>query len=217
MKKITILTAALISAGCAQVRIYNNPEKVSDFGLTTVISDYQSACHVNITGSIGLDSWQFSSKLFESIEQRNCKITYITLNIDGGDINSAIRIGTSFRVRGYNTVLTKETKCTSACSLIFLSGNKRYIANSDEVVLGVHRIKDSRSNTCYDFSGYQAIANDSMRAIDNFKKYSIRMLGVASGENFIRFAQSAHCNDMRYLNSHELISSGISNGYYKFE
>ena len=206
-----ILGTSMLLVACSSVKTYGNSESVTSKGVSLQISELNKDCYIVIKSNfLDVDSWQITSTILDKLENRKCINKYITLNVVGGDINSAMRIGSFIRRHEYNTIVTSELQCTSACTIIYLGGKERYINNNGNISFAVHRIRDKKSGTCYDFTGNQAIGFDSMTTINDAKSYILRMLGDSSGKKFIEYAQSAHCDNLRNLSSSELIASGIS-------
>lgn len=51
----------------------------------------------------------------------------VGLDSGGGSITPALEIGRLIRLRGYGTAVTSDSKCTSACALIWLAGTPRFL------------------------------------------------------------------------------------------
>jgi membrane-bound ClpP family serine protease len=56
----------------------------------------------------------------------------------GGSVDAAIKIGTDIRNRGWTTLVPPGAYCASACSMIWLAGARRLIA--DDGKIGFHAI-----------------------------------------------------------------------------
>lgn len=52
----------------------------------------------------------------------------VQLESDGGALIPALEIGRTIRIAGYDTIVTAETTCASACALVWLAGKKRYLS-----------------------------------------------------------------------------------------
>lgn len=57
----------------------------------------------------------------------------VALSSDGGRTAPAIEIGRLVRLRGYDTLVLNSESCNSACALIWLAGEKRYLSKSAKV------------------------------------------------------------------------------------
>jgi hypothetical protein len=66
-------------------------------------------------------------KRFNEITFGVYETTTIVLNSPGGYINEAIEIGRRIRLRNWETRVQKGAICNSACTLIWLAGNVRYL------------------------------------------------------------------------------------------
>lgn len=68
---------------------------------------------------------------------RRLAVTYddavVYLASDGGLVAEAIEIGKIIRIKGYNTLVTYDAPCNSACALIWLAGRGRYLEAGGKV------------------------------------------------------------------------------------
>lgn len=69
---------------------------------------------------------------FEAITVGRNKVT-VVLESPGGLVNEALRIGASIRLENFATMVLPESKCYSACGLIWVSGARRYMSESSEI------------------------------------------------------------------------------------
>jgi hypothetical protein len=51
----------------------------------------------------------------------------------GGSVFAAIAIGTEIRNRGWSTLVPADAYCASACSMIWLAGTRRYLADGGRI------------------------------------------------------------------------------------
>ena len=70
-------------------------------------------------------------------------IRTVILNSNGGLVVEGIRIGQLIHDRKLNTVIDKNEVCLSICSLIFLSGDGKYIYKTS--ALGVHTASNPKT------------------------------------------------------------------------
>lgn len=56
----------------------------------------------------------------------------VLLSGPGGEVNAAIQIGRAIRLKGFSTLVT-DNDCLSACALIWLSGEDRYMSGSARI------------------------------------------------------------------------------------
>lgn len=63
-------------------------------------------------------------------------VTEVILSSPGGSLDAAWAIGDIITKHGINTRLTDDTKCASACSILFLHGRARYMSTGAKI--GVH-------------------------------------------------------------------------------
>jgi hypothetical protein len=60
----------------------------------------------------------------------------------GGSVFAAINIGSEIRNRGWTTLVPPDTYCASACSMIWLAGTRRLLADSGRIgfhAMSIHR------------------------------------------------------------------------------
>ncbi|PRA53600.1 hypothetical protein CQ062_15910 [Ochrobactrum sp. MYb68] len=84
----------------------------------------------------------------------------IILNSDGGNVQAGLLIADDIHQRGLATYIPKASKCYSACSYIFLSGNERKADGE----LGVHQI----SSDSPDLVGAQLAISDIIEVLSRF-------------------------------------------------
>lgn len=69
----------------------------------------------------------------------------IFLSSDGGNIGAAIRIGQAIRLKGFGTGVLDGTLCASACGLIWLAGQPRFMTERTQI--GFHAAYDLTDGT----------------------------------------------------------------------
>lgn len=57
----------------------------------------------------------------------------VALQSDGGSIIAAIEIGKAIRLKQYSTLVPSDLYCASACALIWLAGNERFMDATSRV------------------------------------------------------------------------------------
>lgn len=84
----------------------------------------------------------------------------ITLNSPGGNVQMGLLIADDIHQRKLATYIPKDSKCYSACSFVFLSGNERKVDGE----LGVHQI----SSDSPDLVGAQFAISDIIEVLNRF-------------------------------------------------
>jgi hypothetical protein len=51
----------------------------------------------------------------------------VALNSPGGNVIAAIEIGKAIRIKEFSTLVGQNVECASACGLVWLAGNRRYV------------------------------------------------------------------------------------------
>ena len=75
-----------------------------------------------------------ADRFFDSIQK--FPSATVVLSGPGGSVKEALEIGSEIRYRGFATSVLPDEVCVSACGLIWLSGDRRYM--SQQSVIGFH-------------------------------------------------------------------------------
>ncbi|MEQ4664162.1 ATP-dependent Clp protease proteolytic subunit [Providencia rettgeri] len=101
--------------------------------------------NIQINGPIvNKDDLKFATILSE-IQDRGLNLEYVTLNSPGGDVAAATNMAFAINSKKANTVIVKNGICASACFLMFVAGNERFIFQNATV--GVHQISYAGQST----------------------------------------------------------------------
>ncbi|MES5099254.1 PAN domain-containing protein [Agrobacterium sp. BA1120] len=84
----------------------------------------------------------------------------VTLNSPGGNVQMGLLIADDIHQRKLATYISKESKCLSACSFVFLAGDERKVDGA----LGVHQI----SSDAPDLVGAQLAISDIIEVLNRF-------------------------------------------------
>ena len=100
---------------------------------------------IKISGEIGKgDAERFRRTLLDADPYYGSGATFMVyLDSPGGRVFEAIEIGNAIRSLGFNTFVADEAICTSACGLIWLAGDRRYLGAN--AALGFHTVYDPRT------------------------------------------------------------------------
>lgn len=118
----------------------------------------------------------------------------VGLHSEGGAIVPAMEIGRQIRLRGYSTVVTGNSKCTSACALIWLAGSPRYLEPASS--LGFH--------ASYKDQGGRLVETGVGNALVG---HYLSQLSLS--DRAVIFATSASPYQISWLNEGNRTSSGI--------
>lgn len=102
----------------------------ADFKVLT-LPDYKDYSTILVSGVIS----EGDAERFEEVASGLRKAT-VTLNSPGGSVSEALSIGASIRERNWATSVLPDNECFSACALIWISSERRYISQSS--VIGFH-------------------------------------------------------------------------------
>lgn len=119
----------------------------------------------------------------------------VALKSPGGSTTAAIEIGRLIRLRGYNTLVFNATECNSACALIWLAGEKRYLSRSARV--GFHATYLQRDGTKVESGVGNAVVGSYLASL-------------ALPERAIVFATSAPPDRLNWLSHANAGATGIS-------
>lgn len=79
--------------------------------------------------------------VFHALAETTGKVTVVTTG-PGGSVGAAIAIGSEIRRRGWSTLVPQDTRCASACSMIWLAGQTRLLAAGAQI--GFHAMSQMR-------------------------------------------------------------------------
>lgn len=118
----------------------------------------------------------------------------VGLDSSGGAIVPALEIGRQIRLRGYSTVVTSSSVCTSACALIWLAGTPRYLDQGGGV--GFHATYKDQGGKLVETGVGNALVGHYLSQL-------------SLSERAVVFATSASPYEISWLNYGNRISSGI--------
>jgi TPR repeat protein len=107
----------------------------------------------------------------------------VLLKSNGGPLQAAIEIGRSLRLKGFSTMVD-ENACLSACALIWLSGERRFMGNNAKI--GFHAAYKLGDNG-------PEILGSSNALIGGY------LANLGFNDSVIAFATKANPKDMTYL------------------
>ena len=116
----------------------------------------------------------------------------VALQSDGGSIITAIEIGKAIRLKQYSTLVPSDLYCASACALIWLAGNERFMDATSRV--GFHAAFDTSDGKV------SSVANALVGAYLN-------QLGL--GPAAIAYITQASPQSMQWLTAHDANAVGI--------
>lgn len=67
----------------------------------------------------------------------------VALSSPGGNVIAAIEIGKAIRIKEFSTLVGQNVECASACGLVWLAGNRRYV--HPEARIGFHAAYETQS------------------------------------------------------------------------
>lgn len=116
------------------------------------------------------------SERFLEIVGDSPKVTVVAKG-PGGLANEAYSIGAEINLRGYATMVLADTKCYSACALIWVSGARRYMSESS--VIGFHQVAGGGKVSGQGNAEYGSFLNTI-----GINKFGVHFLSSALPEDF---------------------------------
>src|SRR4051794_39838734 len=114
-----VFLSVLCGAEAATIEIKSGPSNVT---------------FIRVSGTLKSgDEKTFSDKIIEASSNGT-----VFLEGPGGDVLAATEIGTRIRLRGFQTVVSPDERCASACALVWLGGRNRSMAPTARV--GFHAV-----------------------------------------------------------------------------
>jgi hypothetical protein len=126
------------------------------------------------------------------------KATLITTG-PGGNVAEAITIGTEIRNRGWSTLVPENTRCASACSMIWLAGQTRLLAAGAQI-------------------GFHAISRvqNGVRTEDHDEDFYLRkwLFDLGYEIDVTETMVNTPADSMRWFDAIELRANGIPSEFY---
>jgi hypothetical protein len=119
----------------------------------------------------------------------------VVLDSPGGLVMPALEIGKSIRLKSYATAVT-DTSCTSACAIVWLAGETRFLSKKSKV--GFHAVYVE------DADGKKLPAGVGNALVGSY----LNSLGLS--EKIVTFVTAAGPDSMRWLNKSSADSLGLS-------
>ena len=119
---------------------------------------------------------------------------FVVLSSPGGNVHAAIEIGKAVRLKGYRTAVLDGETCASACGLIWLGGNTRFMARNAQV--GFHAV---------------SLSNDPKRLADSVGNALVGayLSQINMPTDAIAYITRAQPDDMRWLTVEDAREVGI--------
>jgi hypothetical protein len=125
MEQIT-LSAVRVLVGLCIPFLCGMPTRAADI-ITTKADDGSNVIY--ISGEIDKDDADKFKRITSVVTGR----TVVFLDSKGGSAMDGLYIGEYIRYKGYSTAVGDNTDCASACGLIWLAGQRRYLGTSARV------------------------------------------------------------------------------------
>ena len=133
-------------------------------------------------------------KVFKNIAF-NTDSAIVILDSPGGLVMTALEIGKAIRLKGYATAVT-DTSCTSACAIVWLAGETRFLSKKSKV--GFHAVYVE------DADGKKLPAGVGNALVGSY----LNSLGLS--EKIVTFVTVAGPDSIRWLNKSSADSLGLN-------
>ncbi|HKA77109.1 MAG TPA: hypothetical protein VKD19_08390 [Pseudolabrys sp.] len=110
--------------------------------------NYPDVYRIQITGELKKNDNQ---KFSDAVSKLLPLFGIVILDSPGGELSSALAIGKEIKLRGYSTVVKARDTCASACALVWLAGDTRYMEPSSKI--GFHAASVMKGNAAVE-SGF---------------------------------------------------------------
>ena len=204
---IALLMLGLLLVACAQVKpIDSNQTYAYTGGQISVIND-ERLCYMKLQGKIVPAMKGAFSQALSNLNQRACAEKILILSSHGGDLATAIEVGTQIRDAQLTTDM--HGYCESACSFLYIAGAKRMVhadvSIQQECKLGVHQpTSELFLCQCID------LPKTSPLVVQKIKNYFAQMLSEQAREVLYQDMFATSCKQMAYLDVQYLLKNGIA-------
>ncbi|WP_397422255.1 hypothetical protein [Phenylobacterium sp.] len=175
---MALISALAFHAGAFAAEIESEPSKDSEVTLISIVGTLEAS----------------DVEKFRRLAVRADK-ALVALKSPGGSTAAAIEIGRLIRLRGYSTLVFNGTECNSACALIWLAGERRYLSQSARI--GFHATYLQRDGAKVESGVGNAVVGSYLTAL-------------ALPERAIVFATSAPPDRLNWLSHTNAGENGIS-------
>ena len=205
-KKLLLSIIVFALTGCTFIKVATQQNEYP-----ANVSFNESSCEITLSGAIdnkAVASFQQLIQANKSISK--CKEVVVVLSSNGGAVFPAFNLGNMTRAKGYSTKVANNASCVSACAIIFIAGNKRYMSpNSPNTKIGFHQMvrDDLSGSACVEIS-------ENTELISTHKAYIKKLLPEKAAIFYTESISNISCRSVKYYNAEELQPCGIVTNYY---
>lgn len=105
--------------------------------MTFDIQRTDSAVYLRASGDVAPTDGVTLREIIPAARESGLAVTALFLDSDGGDLDGGIDLGRAVRELGMDTLISRDARCFSACSLAFFGGVDRMVFEGGQ--LGVHQ------------------------------------------------------------------------------
>jgi hypothetical protein len=204
---IVVSIACLVLLSCAtHPKEPNDPVYIYDGGRVSVVDDYGD-CFISIDGSINPHLEKAFTKAKAYTDSLECIEKIVLIRSNGGDLDSAMRIGKQIRAGKFSTDM--HGYCESACAFIYIGGIRRFAHQNSRIVenskLGVHQ-------PASELLFRKCVVNNpqSGPVIQVIRQYLALMLPSDASAKLSKEMFETSCNHISYIDANGLLRSGIA-------
>jgi hypothetical protein len=178
--------------------------------VTVAKSPHNDDCFLILNGRIDKDLASAFDKSIEELESMQCSRKIVVLSSPGGDVSTAMQIGSKIRSLQIDTLFDgargKGNRCASSCTLLFIAGKNRIVTENTigrfSSDMGFHQWSKSAE------PNRDCTNPDTIRKLLN--PYASRMLSVNSASKFIEMTINTECGLISNYSPAQLFEFGIA-------
>jgi len=135
-----------------------------------------------------------SARALLALVRANPEVDQVRLESDGGYVHPALLVANALQLRGATTLV--ETSCLSACTVLFVGGKRRYLAEGGE--LGFHRAwRDAEEEA------------ESLETAETNQELRARFIARGVAPAFADRVLATPGSEMWYPTQQELLAAGV--------
>ncbi len=163
-------------------------------------------CHVRLRDQ--LDDYLTRNLLFvmTKLDQAACRSKRVLIDLEGGQVGSAITAGAIIKNRGYDTQVQPGTTCLTPCLLVFAAGRQRIMQHTAPPT----RIGFSQIPPDQDFGRQVCETELASSQVLTLTRYLRAMLPVPIATTVFQKLTAATCQRTEYLGPAEAVAIGLA-------
>lgn len=163
-------------------------------------------CHIRLRGPLDEYTARGLRHVMGELEPSACRSKRVLLDLEGGQVGSALTVGAIIKNRGYDTQVQPGTTCLTPCLLVFAAGRQRIqLPSVPPTRIGFSQIppdEDFGRRVCEtELTSAQALT---------LTRYLRAMLPVPTATAVFDKLKAATCRHTEYLGPAEAMALGLA-------